>query len=129
MPMYVLNRTHTLRTTSGVVSFTKGVPTNVPQYLVRDAIAIGAEPADGERPEMLEPEFVDTTPIGDDRDEAIFETFKILVAKNESGDFTGQGVPTVKAVEREAKFDVERGEVNALWAKFKVVMAEAEGEQ
>lgn len=126
MPQYTLNRTHTLRTTSGIVSFTKGVPTHVPPHMVRDAVNIGAEPADGQRPEMLEPEFVDTTPQGDDRDEAIYEAFKTLVAKNESNDFTGQGVPTVKAVEREAKFDVERGEVNALWAKFKVIVAEQE---
>lgn len=124
MPEYVLNRTHTLSTTSGVVSFVKGVPTNVPPYMVRDALNIGAEPADGVRPEMLAPEVVDQTPFGDDRDEAIYTAFKTIVAKNESADFTGQGVPTVKAVEREAKFDVERGEVLELWAKYKVVMAE-----
>ena len=53
MPEFVLHRTHTLRTTNGVCSFTKGEPTLVPAAMVADAIAIGAQRADGSEADNL----------------------------------------------------------------------------
>lgn len=120
MPHYTLNRNYTLRTPSGVLSFIKGEPTFVPKYMERDVVAIGGEIVEGEAPALLEPEkTLAPSPVGDDRRKQIVTAIELIVERNDSGDFTGSGSPTVKAIERILGFDVDRGEVAAAWAEFK----------
>ena len=45
--------------------------------------------------------------------------FALLVERNDSKDFTGAGVPSVKAVEKLVDFDVDRNEVVALWQAYR----------
>lgn len=120
MPLYTLNRTYTYRSTSGVVSFVKGEPTWVIPAMEREVAAIGAERVDGDSPEMLEPERTPLPQLSvDERNGQIFIAFDQIVERNDSKDFTGAGVPTVKAVERIVDFDVDRGEVGALWQEYR----------
>lgn len=124
MPEYILHRTHLLSTTNGVVSFEKDEPTWVPNHMIRDAEAIGAIPVDGDLQDPLgEEKKLPEIPVGDDRKDQIFTAFELLIERNEANDFTGQGVPTVKAVEKIVGFDVERSEVLELWAEHKVSKA------
>lgn len=129
MPEFVLNRTHTLRTTNGVISFTKGKPTMVPASMVRDVVGIGGVSADGADVDTSEP-VAPSKPViqGIERQDELYAAFGLIAEKNDSKDFTGQGVPTVKAVEKIVSFDVDRSEVVDAWAAYKVSVAEAEAE-
>lgn len=119
MPNYTLNRNYTLRTVDGVISFEKGEPTWVPPNMEKHALSIGAEPVEptdttvlGDEPEQ-KPELDD-----DDRKELILTALKEIEAGNVTSNFTGAGVPTVKAVEKITGFDVDRSEVAELWAAY-----------
>lgn len=122
MPKYVLNRDFLFSNTKGAITFEKGVPTHVPPHMEMDVVSIGAEAADGATPSLVP---VDTPhvdkPEGEDRKGQMFVAFEMLVERNESKDFTGSGVPTVKAVEAILGFDVERSEVLGAWTEFKKV--------
>ena len=126
MPQYILQRDHTHRSTMGVLSFEAGKPTNVPPFMEKEIIAIGGERLDGEVVDVLdkEPE-VKLPPTDTEREEALFAAFELLIETNVTTDFTGQGVPTVKAVEKLVDFDVDRVEVTTAWAAHKVAKAEA----
>jgi len=120
MPKYTLHRDFTHRSTSGVISFEEGVPTHVPPHMEKEVIAIGAVRAEGDTPKVLEPETkLPEIPVGDDRESEIKAAFDLLIERNDSNDFTGQGVPTVKAVEKIVGFDVDRKELVELWAAVK----------
>lgn len=122
MPNYILNRNFTLSNTKGTITFEKGVPTNVPPYMVMDVVGIGAEAADGDTPSLVPVDAKQPDkPEGDERKGQMFVAFEMLVERNESKDFTGSGVPTVKAVEAILGFDVERSEVLGAWTEFKKV--------
>ena len=125
MPQFVLNRTHTLRTTNGVLSFVKGEPTNVPPEMVKDIIAIGGIRADGEQVDTSEPvAAVKPALVGIERQDALYAAFALIAEKNDPKEFTGQGVPTVKAVEKIIGFDVERMELVEAWTAYKIAKAE-----
>lgn len=121
MAEYVLNRNYTHRSTMGhSVAFVKGVPTFVPSLIEREVVAIGAERVDGDNPDVLDPEKVVAPPMApDERAAQIRLAFELLTEKNDSKDFTGAGVPTVKAVEKIVGFDVDRNEVIELWSAVK----------
>lgn len=127
MAEFILNRTFTLRTTNGVISFTKGEPTLVPPLMERDVVAVGGVRADGADVDMEEAQ-TPAKPIvsGLEREDDLFAAFALLIEKNDSKDFTGQGVPSVKAVEKIVSFDVDRAELAEAWAAYKVNQAEAE---
>lgn len=120
MPYFVLNRDYTLRTTHGfTVGFVKGEPTWVPPAAVPDAVAIGAEPQEGAKSDVLGPEVVVVAePTHDERKNLIYAAFAKIAAKNDSKDFTGSGVPNVKAVERAVPFAVDRNEIVELWGAY-----------
>jgi hypothetical protein len=127
MAEFILNRTFTLRTTNGVISFTKGEPTLVPPLMERDVVAVGGVRADGADVDMEEAQ-TPAKPIvsGIERQDDIFAAFGLICEKNDSKDFTGQGVPTVKAVEKIVNFDVDRAELVEAWNEYKAKLAEAE---
>lgn len=127
MPNYTLNRDYTYRSVTGVVSFKKGEPTWVVPAMEKELIAIGAERVDGEAPEVLDPAAPVIVPLSaQERRDELFTAFQMLTEKNDSKDFTGAGVPTIKAVEKIVSFDVDRTEIVELWGEFKVMKAEAE---
>lgn len=121
MAEYVLNRNFVLRSMTGhSVNFVKNVPTFVPALIEREARGIGAERVDGANPDMLDPESPEVAPLShDERAEQIRTAFALLTERNDSKDFTGAGVPSVKAVEKLVDFDVDRNEVVALWQAYR----------
>ena len=121
MAEYVLNRNFVLRSMTGhSVNFVKNVPTFVPALIEREARGIGAERVDGNNPDMLDPESPEVAPLShDERAEQIRTAFALLTERNDSKDFTGAGVPSVKAVEKLVDFDVDRNEVVALWQAYR----------
>ena len=121
MAEYVLNRNFVLRSMTGhSVNFVKNVPTFVPVLIEREARGIGAERVDGANPDMLDPESPEVAPLShDERAEQIRTAFALLTERNDSKDFTGAGVPSVKAVEKLVDFDVDRNEVVALWQAYR----------
>lgn len=127
MPEYVLQRNHTHRSTLGVISFTKGEPAWVPPIMEKEIIAIGGERVDGDKPDVLDPEKVEEVPLSfQDRRTAIFAAFELISERNESKDFTGAGVPTVKSVEKITEFDVDRNELVEFWGEYRAEKAEAQ---
>lgn len=125
MPEYVLNRTYTLRTIDGVISFVKGEPSWVPPHMERQAASIGAMPVAGEGVDLIDKESEKViAPSGDERTGQLFAAFDLLVEKNDSKEFTGQGVPTIKAVEKLVGFDVDRTEVIEKWHAYCVAKEE-----
>ena len=121
MAEYVLNRNFVLRSMTGhSVNFVKNVPTFVPALIEREARGIGAERVDGANPDMLDPASPEVAPLShDERAEQIRTAFALLTERNDSKDFTGAGVPSVKAVEKLVDFDVDRNEVVALWQAYR----------
>lgn len=121
MAEYVLNRNFVLRSMTGhSVNFVKNVPTFVPSLIEREARGIGAERVDGANPDMLDPETPEVAPLShDERAEQIRTAFALLTERNDSKDFTGAGVPSVKAIEKLVDFDVDRNEVVALWQAYR----------
>lgn len=122
MPFYVLNRNYTHRSLLGhSVGFTKGQPTWVPPGPIEiEVVKIGAEMVDGENPSVLD----DDTPVkeelsAEELELLVREAFKQVVKANNSKDFTGAGVPTVKAIEKITGEDVERSFIEEIWAKVK----------
>lgn len=120
MPYFVLNRNYTMRTTHGfTVGFVKGEPVWVPPAAVADAVAIGAEPQEGEKSDVLGPEVTAVAePTLDERKSLIYAAFEKIANRNDSKDFTGSGIPTVKALERNVPFAVDRNEIVELWGEY-----------
>lgn len=125
MPEYTLHRDYLLRTTNGVVSFEKDKPTWVVPAMERDAAQIGAQRVDGKGVDLLEAVVAPVVaPAGDDRAGQFYAAFELLIERNDSKDFTGQGSPTIKALEKILGFDVERSEAGEYWSAFRVAKAE-----
>lgn len=120
IPKLTLNRDYVLATTKGhVIAFKKGEPTHVPASCYQDALAIGAQPADGSDPNVLEDREEGKAPTDPaERSPLILAAIEKIVASNERKDFTAAGSPTVKAVERELGFDVDSREIAAAWQEY-----------
>jgi len=124
MPLYVLNRDYSLRTVDGVVSFVKGEPTWVTPSMVKHAVSIGAERVDQSTEVDLIGEPVAKEQLSaEDRQALLQAAFEQIEATNDTKDFTGAGVPTVKAVEKITGFDVDRVEVTEAWAEYRAAKA------
>jgi len=109
-----------------MLNFVKGQPTWVPPEVVKEAIAIGAEPVDGERPDVLPPEVVvKEAPSGQEREDLIVEAIREVVTENDSKNFTAAGEPHVKVLEKILGFDIDAGERLAAWRRFKAEEAGA----
>ena len=123
MPQVKLNRNYLHRSPNGVVNFIAGEPANVPPYMLREVMMIGAEVVEGDAPSLLpDAPQAPANPIGLDRADQIKAAFQLIVERNDSADFTGSGRPSVKAVEKITEFDVEPKEVTDLWDEFKATL-------
>lgn len=126
MPDYVLNRNYTHRSLLGhSVEFKKGEPVFVPPILEKEVVAIGAQRVDGENPAVVEEVKKAEEVLSDEqRKEELYAAFDLIVERNDSGDFTAQGIPTVKAVEKIVGFNVEKKEVAESYAAYRIVKQE-----
>lgn len=121
MPDYVLNRTYTHRSTLGhIVNFVKGQPVWVPPALEKEVTLFGAEPVDGPKIDVLDPdaEQLPLAPTGDDRKAQILAVFAKLEARNQRGDFTGQGRPNLTIMKDLLGFEVITRERDAVWEEY-----------
>lgn len=126
MPDYVLNRNYTHRSLLGhSVEFKKGEPVFVPPILEKEVVAIGAQRVDGENPAVVEEIKKAEEVLSDDqRKEELYAAFDLIVERNDSGDFTAQGIPTVKAVEKIVSFNVDKKEVVDTYGEYRVAKQE-----
>lgn len=120
MSEFVLGRNHVHRSTMGhIVNFVKGVPTFVPPLLEREVASFGAEPVDGVKIDLLEPEPVTEEQMSaSDRESDLLAAFELLEKRNQRGDFTGQNRPAPKALREICGFDVETRERDDAWQKY-----------
>lgn len=129
MPEYVLNRNHTLVSLCGrTFSFKKGEPLWVTPEAEKEALMIGAVPTEGPK-DILEPEQEPVQELSAEaRLEAIRAAYATLQARNARGDFTAQGVPNVKALEKLTGFEVQTKERDETWQAFREDQLNAENE-
>lgn len=114
----VLNRNYTMATTLGhTIQFKRNTPTHVPPQLRSQAIAIGAVPADGSDPDVLQDEVqANAAPIDPtERVTSVRTAIETLVRRNERLDFTAAGIPTVAAVSQVAGWKVSAREISNEW--------------
>lgn len=120
MPDYVLNRTHTHRSTHGhIINFFKGQPVYVPPVCEREVVVFGAEPVDGEKIDVLDDQTPAYTeePGGAEREAQILAAFSLLEERNQRGDFTGQGRPHPVAIKELTGIKVDARERDMLWER------------
>lgn len=119
MPTFVLNRDYVLRSLVGLsVRFEKGQPTYIPDVLAKEAVGIGAECVDGEV-DVLGPEPIEEPELTlDERKLKMFDAFKVMKERDVRTDFTGQGLPAMKAVEKLVGMNLDRAEVDEAWAEY-----------
>ncbi|WP_143541572.1 hypothetical protein [Rhodoferax fermentans] len=121
MPDYVLNRTYTHRSTLGhIVNFVKGMPTWVPPALEKEVTALGAEPVDGPKQDVLDPDkpALPLAPSGQERAAQVLAVFAQLEARNERGDFTGSGRPNLSILKELLGYEVIGKERDELWEEY-----------
>ena len=121
MPEYVLSRTYTHRSTLGhIVNFVKGQPVWVPPALEREVVQFGAEPVDGPKIDVLDPDAkpLPLAPSGDERRAQILAVFAQLEARNQRGDFTGQGRPNLAVMRDLLGFEVITRERDDAWEEY-----------
>lgn len=124
MPNFVLNRTYPLQGHGHSINFIKGEPCWVPPALVNAAIAIGAECIDGDV-DVLGPE----TPVeielsAEERLVLINAAFDQIVARMGSSDefredFSGQGLPNIKALTKITGFTPTAKERTDAWQAYR----------
>lgn len=120
MPKFVLNRNYTLSSLFGhVVNFKKGEETWVPDILVKECVAIGANPVDG-IVDVLGPEEVAVAPLtGEERREKVFQAFSQMLAENRREDFTGAGAPQLPSIEKLSGIKLDGKERDSLWQRYR----------
>ena len=116
--MYVANRDVIVPTDYGhMLSFKKGKAVYVPPLVREEVLKYGVLPVEGEIPVPEEVE-QPPEPIGEERNRRIREAIKIVVERNDSGDFTAGGVPKEAVIIKEAGFRVARREINAQYLEM-----------
>jgi hypothetical protein len=121
MPDYVLNRTYTHRSTLGhIVNFVKGQPVWVPPALEREVTQFGADPVEGTKLDILDPDAkqLPLAPAGDERKNQILAVYAQLEARNQRGDFTGQGRPNLAIMKELLGFEVITRERDDIWEDY-----------
>lgn len=122
MPHYVLNRNYTHRSIHGhSVGFEKGVPVWVPPGPIeREVTAIGAEIVDGEKIDLVPADQKPKEQLTAEEIELLMrEAFVQLSTKNDAADFTGAGIPTVKAMEKIVGENLTAKMIADLWQKVR----------
>lgn len=95
-------------------SFKKGEPLEIPASAVQSCVTQGATPAVDQIQSQSEAETFRQI-AGPERDKAIMDLMKQMVARNKRGDFTGAGKPDARILTEELKFIVTAKERDELW--------------
>ena len=125
--LMVLNRRANLASTLGhVISFYKDKPVAVPPLLVREAINMGAIPAD--KAVNIEEELEEARPTQpvdpSERLTAIRSAIDDMVSENLRDDFTAASTPKVKNVSKRVGYKVDSTEVKTAWNERSAELAE-----
>lgn len=116
----VVPRNYVLRSTRGhAIQFTKDEPIWVPRILVDEVLAIGGafvEKVDEEK--KFEEKAEKAPPTESERVAILIKCFKDLIKKNDPTDWTGSGMPSVRAIEVLTGLNFTTKEVKNLWIKF-----------
>lgn len=125
---FVSNRDITVGGTQGyAIEFKKGVPQEVPKRMWEECMNKGILPEDDLPEEAAAP--IGTVPDDEAVVEArILDAFKTIVARQQRGDFTGSGYPSVAAVSQLVGFPADRKMVAPIWEKHRNVLT-AESKQ
>lgn len=119
MAEFMLHRDYRVISKSGhSIQFKKGEPTYVPPECRSEVIAIGAQPVDGNTDVLGEEKVVVELTV-EERREQLIKAFKTMQERTHRGDFTGQGFPAAKALEKLVDFEPEKREVEELWQAFR----------
>ena len=130
MAEFVLNRNHLMITRAGfTVHFKKGEPTFVPTPVIKDAIAIGATRIDAEQGAEFDVTPAPPEPTAQEREETLVSCMRSMAEKNIREDFTAQGVPHLKAVEKYTGIVISGRERDALWDTYRAQEVEKEAQQ
>lgn len=128
MPWFKLNRNYALSTTKGhSVNFKKGERTWVPQGIVQEALAIGAQPEDS-IDELLPQQQTPEKKVLDEaaRKQKVFDAFEKLLLRAARGDFSASGHPHPRKLEELLGFDMSQKERESLWEQYHAMKAEEE---
>lgn len=118
MAFFTLHRDYRLISALGhSIQFKKDEPVYVPPALHKDVQAIGAVPVEGDVESILgEEKEVKPEVAQEERHRQLLDAFKVLQDRNQRGDFTGQGIPSVKALKTIiTDFEPAKAEVENLW--------------
>jgi hypothetical protein len=119
--LMTLHRDFVLSTLMGhSVRFEKGVPVDVPEVIIREAVAIGAVDAEtAAPPNVIQDKTPDNAPADPlEREAQIYKAIKALVEKNDTDDFTAANAPKAAALSRDLGYTVERKEIGPLWQRY-----------
>lgn len=126
VPMISL-RNYTLRSKTGhVIFFEGGVPTNVPEEVVAEALAVNIIVTDStDREAALKYRSTDTQSsiTGTLRDAIIFAAIEDLVRENDPDNFNAGGQPKVGALAQATGLKLTGGESSKYWERFRELKA------
>lgn len=124
MVKMVLNRNFVLRSTMGhAIAFVKDEPVGVPLALYAEAVAIGAERADGASANVLKDDEQKPPLSPAERAELLKQAVEDLAQTNARDDFTATGTPTVAAVNRVTGEKFDSKEIAEAWKAFQASKA------
>ena len=119
MAYFTLHRDHRFISALGhSVQFRKNEPVYVPPALHKEVQAFGAKPVDAAEVESILGEEQEQKPevAQEERHRQLLDAFKALQERNARGDFTGQGIPSIKALKTLiTDFEPAKAEVENLW--------------
>ena len=121
MAMFTLHRDYRFISAVGhSIQFVKDEPVYVPPALHRDVQAFGAVPTEEGVESVLGEEAAAPPEVPlEERHRQLLDAFKLLQDRNERGDFTGQGVPSIQALKKViTDFAPEKKEVENLWHQY-----------
>lgn len=125
MPNFVLNRTHVLAALGHRIRFEKGQPTWVPPALVTMAASIGAECADGPVDPLGDEEAAAPLALtADERQKELIAAISIICERNSTGDFGGDGRPTLDALHKIVDFATSKKELGVAWTTYKAAQGD-----
>ena len=129
MPNMVLHRSYVMRTKKGrSIRFVKDTPVLVPKELVPDAVAIGAVPEKGDQPDVIGDPDAPVVLSPGERDAKILDAIKVMIERNERGDFTGSGQPDARRMAPLTGFTVDSNERDRIWRAYRETLATDDSE-
>lgn len=116
---FVMQRDRTVASKTGhSIRFEKGVSQYVPPEMHAEVMAAGAVPTD--EIDEKEPTTLPVRPEDPaELEKQVFAAFEQIVLRNERDDFTANGAPHGKTLQRVLGYTVHNKERDAMWTKFK----------